>query len=414
MGKRIIILGAGFGGLRTAMILGREVGKDNEIVLIDKNHYHTFHALMYEAATTPQAIANYLDLHSVITYSVDDIIKGKRVKFIKADITSVDTSEGKIYFNDYDSLKYDFLVVALGSESNFFNIPGLKKNALEMKSFVNTLEIRDTISALLDEKRKIKIVIGGGGSTGVELSAEIQNWFNEIKKTWKKFNPVVTLVDADQTILRGTDKNIIRLASKRLAKLGVKTLNNETIIKVSPNLVSLKSGQEIPFDVFIWTGGVKANSILQTMKLKLGDKGRSETSNNLICSQEDPNLKISGRVYGIGDAVCVRDASGNPVPMLIQPTLQQASIAAKNIILELKGHEPSVIFKPSKNYPYIIPVGGKYAVGKIGPFMVYGWLCWITKGLIEINYLLSIMPPKKAFKIWLKGLKIFIQNDRLG
>ncbi len=414
MGKRIIILGAGFGGLRTAMILGRNVGKDHEIILIDKNRYHTFHALMYEAATTPQNIANHLDLYNVITYFIDNIIDGKRVKFIKADVTGVDTSEGNIHFNDRDPLKYDFLVVALGSESNFFNIPGLKENALEMKSFINALEIRDTISALLDENKQIKVVIGGGGSTGVELSAEIQNWFNEIKKTGKRFNPTVTLINADQTVLAGTDKNVIRLVSKRLASLGVKALNNETIIKVLPNLVLLESGQEIPFDVFIWTGGVKANSILQTMKLKLGNKGRSEISNKLICVQEDPNLKISGRIYGIGAAVCVRDASGNPVPMLIQPTLQQASVAGKNIILELNGREPSFFFKPSKKYSYIIPVGGKYAVGCVGPFVISGWFCWIVKGLVEINYLLSIMPSKKAFKIWFKGLRIFIQNDRLG
>ena len=150
------------------------------------------------------------------------------------------------------------------------------------------------------------------------------------------------------------------------------------------------------------------------MKLKLEDKGRTETSNNLICVPEDPNLKVYGRVYGIGDAVCARDAAGNPTPMLVQPALQQAKVAAKNIILELNGYEPSFVFKPFKNYPYIIPVGGKYAVGKVGPLVVSNWPCWIGKGLVEINYLRSIMPLKKALKIWLKGLLIFIQNDRLG
>ena len=78
MEKRIVIIGAGFGGLRTAMILGPEVGKDHEIILIDKNHYHTFHALLHEAATTSQAVANHLDLHNVITYYVDDIVESRR------------------------------------------------------------------------------------------------------------------------------------------------------------------------------------------------------------------------------------------------------------------------------------------------------------------------------------------------
>src|SRR3989344_7395550 len=104
MGKRIVILGAGFGGLRTAMILGREVGQDHEIILIDKNHYHTFHALMYEAATTPQAIANHLDLHNVITYFVDDIIENRHVKFIKAEVTNIDIGGGDIHFSDHAPL----------------------------------------------------------------------------------------------------------------------------------------------------------------------------------------------------------------------------------------------------------------------------------------------------------------------
>ena len=396
------------------MILGRKVGKDHEIILIDKNHYHTFHALLYEAATTSQAVANHLDLHNVITYYVDDMVEGRHVKFIKAEVTSIDIGGGDVHFKDHDPLKYDFLVVALGSESNFFDIPGLKENALEIKSFINALEIRDTIAALLDEKEEIKIAIGGGGSTGVELSAEIQNWFNEIKITRKKFNPAVTLINSGPTILAGFDKDVVHLVSKRLRGLGVKTLNNKTITKVSPNSVSLQNGQEVPYDVFVWTGGVRANSILQTMKLKLEDKGRTETSNNLICVPEDPNLKVYGRVYGIGDAVCARDAAGNPTPMLVQPALQQAKVAAKNIILELRGKKPKLIFKPFKNYPYIIPVGGKYAVGCVGPLVVSSWPCWIAKGLVEINYLRSIMPLKKALKIWLKGLMIFIQNDRLG
>jgi len=414
MGKRIVILGAGFGGLRTAMILGREVGKDNEIVLIDKNHYHTFHALMYEAATTSQDVANHLDLHNAVTYYIDDIIDGRHVKFIKADVSDIDVTKGNINFLDHDPLRYDFLVVALGSESNFFNIPGLKKNALEMKSFVNALKIRDTIAALFDENRKIKIVIGGGGSTGIELSAEIENWFNEIKKAKKKFNSSITLINSKPTVLFGYNKYAVSLVSKRLAKLGVKTLNNEIITKVSNNSASLKSGLEVPFDVFIWTGGVMANSILQTMKLKLGNQGRLEVSDNLACIPENPNSKIYGRVYGIGDAVCARDVSGNPTPMLVKPALQQANVVAKNIILELRGKKPKFTFKPSKNYPYIIPVGGKYAVGCVGPLVISGWLCWISKGLVEINYLFSIMPPKKAIKIWLNVLKIFLQNDRLG
>ena len=83
MGKRIVIIGAGFGGLRTAMILGREVGKDHEIILIDKNHYHTFHALLYEAATTSKEPANYLDLQEIITFPIKDLVVNLQIIFVR-------------------------------------------------------------------------------------------------------------------------------------------------------------------------------------------------------------------------------------------------------------------------------------------------------------------------------------------
>ncbi len=110
--------------------------------------------------------------------------------------------------------------------------------------------------------------------------------------------------------------------------------------------------------------------------------------------------------------VCVHDADGNSVPMVARAAIIQGTIAAKNIIRDIRG-QPHLKYAP-KNYPYIIPVGGKYAIAKIGPVITCGFFGWILKGLVELNYLFSIMPNVRALKIWLKGLKIFIQNDRLG
>ena len=99
--------------------------------------------------------------------------------------------------------------------------------------------------------------------------------------------------------------------------------------------------------------------------------------------------------------------------MVARAAISQGTIAVKNIVRETRGEKPNLKYGPRK-YPYIIPVGGKYAVSKIGPLVIAGFFGWILKGLVELNYLFSIMPNTKALKIWLKGLKLFIQNDRLG
>ena len=104
---------------------------------------------------------------------------------------------------------------------------------------------------------------------------------------------------------------------------------------------------------------------------------------------------------------------------MAKAAISQANVAAKNIINEIKNEQSlSKSYSPTsykpKSYPYIIPIGGKFAIAKIGPIAISGFWAWVLKGLVELNYLISIMPFWKAIRIWLKGLKIFIQNDRLG
>jgi len=413
MGKRIVILGAGFGGLHTAIILGRKAGQTNEVILIDRNSHHTFTPLLYEVATTPKEVANYIELHEITTYEISNIFKGLPVRFIQSDISKVDIMNGDIHLASGEKIKYDYLVVAIGSEPNFFNIPNIRENSFQFKTFKDALRIRDAVWDLVSQGQSPKIVVGGGGSTGVELAAELQHWLYYIKREKKDCEGQVTLIDGGPTILNGFSKTVIDKVTRRLTKLGVCVLNGSPINSVSNNKVVLKNGQEIKFDLFIWSGGVKANSLMQSNPLKFEEKGRSGVTPNMTCLPFDPKLKLYGKVYGIGDIVCAYSENGLPVPMVARAAISQGTVAAKNILEELKGKNPTHIYKPI-NYPYIIPVGGKYAVAKIGPIVFSGFLGWLVKGLIELGYLFSLIPTGKALKVWVRGLKIFIQNDRLG
>lgn len=397
--------------MRAALLLGkksRELHRRGyQITIIDKNRYHTYTPLLYEISTTSKAIANYLDLKSVTTYPVEGVLLGSSIEFIEDLVTNIDVGRKKIEFTNHETIDYEYLILALGSETNFFDIPGLKENALELKDFMDALKVRDAIWGKIESAENddvVDIVIGGAGSTGVELAGEIQEWIAQLKREGYRCGTNVTLIDAGSTVLNGFLPKVIKRASKRLKRLGANILVGERIIKIEDGQVYLEDTSAIHYDVLIWTGGVKANALADRLPIEKDKQSRIEATNEML---------VTRKIYGIGDVVCVHDEDGKPAPMVARAAINQGTIAVKNILREIRGEKPNLKYKPRK-YPYIIPVGGKYAVCKIGPLVIAGFLGWILKGLVELNYLFSIMPNTKALKIWLKGLKLFIQNDRLG
>jgi NADH dehydrogenase len=264
-------------------------------------------------------------------------------------------------------------------------------------------------------------VIGGGGATGVELAGEIKEWACELREELKNACEVdVMIIEGSPNILPGFDERVVRKVEKRLKKIGVVIIRNERVDKVTKKEIMLQSGERIAYDILVWTGGVKATALTAKMPLKKEIKGRIEITEGVECLPESADLKIYGKIYAVGDIACIiNPKTGSTVPQVARAAITQGKIAAKNIIEDIKKQNylskktKQYLYRPM-NYPYIIPVGGKYAVAKIGPVVISGLLAWIFKGIVELNYFLSIMNPLKALKIWLHGFWVFIQNDRLG
>ncbi len=417
--KKIVILGAGFGGLRVALQLSKKLrrsghDKNVEILLIDRNAYHTYTPTLYEAATTSKETANYCELKEIVTFSIPEIVTRYGIRFHQAETQKLDLIGGDIHLTDGSKIKFDHLALAPGSETNYFGIPGLEQHALPLKTLMNAFSIRDRILASVESgANPLRVIIGGGGSTGVELAGEIASWVEELAEKHRT-NHEITVVEAAPSVLFGFGPSIIRKATSRLNDLGIKVLTNATITKVESDKVLLKDGAVLKSDVTIWTGGVKASSLIATLPLKLEQRGRVEVADAMFCLPQTPDLKLSGTIYGLGDAVCCYDPkTGKPMPGVARAAIAQADVVAANIWREISGHGAVRRYRPM-NYPYVIPIGGKWAIAKLGPIKIWGFPGWILKGLVEINYLISIMPFWKAVKIWLKGLSIFIKNDRLG
>lgn len=423
--KNIVILGAGFGGLRAAKVIVKKLDSlglldKYEVILADRNDHHTHTPLLYEVATTSKTTANIAVLHGIAGPSTSSLIKGLPITFVRGEVEKIDLVDGDVHFKGGRKIKSAYVVLALGSEVNFFGIPGLQEHSLPLKTFQNAIAIRDRVWDLAAVKLgPINIVVGGGGSTGVELAAELREWCGELAREMGKCILNVTILEAAPTVLMGFDDRVISRVQRRLSRLGVSLMANKKISSVNENEVVIDGGEKVPFDFLLWTGGVKAPAILSQMPL-LAERGRIVVPAELKCVSSASDLKFYSRVYGLGDNICFHDPrTDKPTPQVAPAAIAQATVVANNIIEDIRqaenrNHEPRTMNYKPYVYPYVVPVGGKYAVAKIGPFVVSGFLGWVFKGLIELRYLLSIMTFARAVKIWLRGLRVFIQNDRLG
>ncbi|MEK9186661.1 MAG: FAD-dependent oxidoreductase, partial [Patescibacteria group bacterium] len=376
--RSIVVIGAGFGGLRAAKLLA----KNYRVTLVDQRAYHTYTPLLYEAATTFKETANYQEIKDLVAYSIEELVEFQSINFIHSEVRQLDLINGDVHCANGVKLKFDYLILALGSEVNYFGIPGLAENSLPLKTFIDALKIREKVLELTVGRERVRIIIGGGGSTGVELAGELKVWLGD------KLS--IGLVEAASEILPGFSEGVVSKIRRRLNNLQITLLTGSPIDKVGPGKLFLKNGRELECDLLIWTGGVKAPSMIANLPLKLESMGRVEVAGKMECLPQNPDLRLYGKVYAIGDMVCRYDSkTGKPVPGTARAAIEQAGIAAYNIDCDIKEIRLHKEYLPW-NYPYIIPVGGKYAVAKIGKLVISGFFGWVAKGLVEFYYLLTI------------------------
>jgi NADH dehydrogenase len=410
--KNVVILGAGFGGLRAAMdiaqkLKGLQLLDKYQVLLIDRNDCHIFIPLLYKVAASPKP-----EHEDNCSYDISTLVKDLPITFMQAEITSSDVTKGEITLKDGRSIHADYLVIALGSETNYFGIEGLKEHALQLKTLETALEVRAAVSTAFAKGGTVRIVTGGGGPNGLELAGELRLWANMAERKNPNLHVSVAIVEAMPTILPGFDKDIIKIAMNRLARLKISVMTAMKISSVSANAIMTQDGTTpnapIPFDIFIWTGGTKTPDLLTLVPLKKEPRGKPMAQHGMECLPGTPDLKMAPMVYAVGDNVCfMNEKTQKPVPAVAHAAMSEGTIAAHNLIEEIKkvempSHLPKPqIYSPDKlTYWYVIPIGESWAVAKLGPIIIAGWLGWEASRFIELNYLRTIMPMGDALKAW--------------
>ncbi len=280
--------------------------------------------------------------------------------------------------------------------------------------------IRDVVLAKIENGNpELQIVILGGGPTAVELAGELRSWLNEFdKQKGSAIQSSVTLMEQTPRILGSFPERMRTLALRRLVRFNITLRTSETAISVRSGVLELKSGATLPWSVLIWAGGNHPSVATASLTaLKKNERGQINIAPDTSVSRETTG-DAQRHMFAVGDgAVFLNSRTGYAVPQVARPAILQGKIAADAILADLRREQGQSVLSPQFypfEYPYILPVAGKYAIAKFGPIIFDGLFAWIAKGLVELNYFFSILPFWRAIAVWTEGLVIFIRNDRLG
>lgn len=408
--KNIVVLGGGFGGLHAAYALARALKKQKlegryKIVLVDRTAYHTFTPRIYEVAAVPESSVRADAIRAAISFPLRSLAKYSNVEFKEDSIVRID-SERQTIFLQSQELPYEYLILAAGSETHYFDIPGLEQHAYPLKTLDDALSIRKALAGLRESQSSepVHIAVVGGGPTGVEVASEI-----------KMRNPKfpISLIDPHARILSDFDSRISNTVQTRLQKLGVHVVLHECVKRATDTTLVLESGEKIYFDLLIWTGGVRANKVTSALPFRKNERGSIIVDTFGRCQYAKEGSPIDSHVYAIGDiAYFHNEENGQTAPARARHAIIESTIATNHILQEIERAEGLPVHarsspSPYIETPYVIPVGGKYAITKVGPFIIQGHLAHIFMHLIELNYFLSIMPFGTALAAWLKSSLTF-------
>ncbi|KUO95742.1 NAD(P)/FAD-dependent oxidoreductase [Ferroacidibacillus organovorans] len=382
--EHIVILGGGYAGLLCAQELRKHVSSsDAEITLVNKHAYHQLITQLHETAVGARPDRS-------LRLSLSKLLEGKNVEIVKGTVSAILPDERLVELQDGRTITYDKLVVALGSETEYFGIAGMKEHAFTLKSVNQARLIRAHIESCFArylyerDPALLRFVVGGAGFSGIELVGELADALPQFALEAGISMDQVELynIEAAPGILPGFDKDLVDAAQTSLTSRGVRFMTGAAITQVEPGRVTVKTGEVIETHTVIWTGGVRGNQLVVDAGFETEPRGRAKV-NEYLQSVSHPD------VYIIGDACFVIGEEGRPLPPTAQLAWQMGIASGKNITNELRGAalEP---FKPNI-LGALASLGRKDAVGKVfKSYKMYGKMAYMAKEASQMRYLAKI------------------------
>ena len=374
---KVVILGGGFGGLAAA----RALYKDADVTVVDRHNYQTFLPLLYQVSTAGLAADH-------VAYPIRGALRKTSVKFRMASPINIDHRNKEVKLDSSEILMFDHLIVALGSVSADFGIPGVKEFSLGMKSVSEALTIRAEIMrrfedlCRFEDDTKFSVTVIGGGPTGVEMAGAIAELIrgplkSDQAQVAKNIN--VTLIEAGPRLLPPFAPSLSARTKKDLEKLGVKVLLNTAVKELAHRKIFLKDGTTLQSEVTIWAAGVKGADAMKDLNLPI--------EANRVAVEPTMQVKNYPNLWALGDIAGAKGKDGSPLPMVAPVAIQQGKFIAKQIKRISQN-------KKLEHFKYLdkgsmATIGRNKAVVQVRWFKLAGPLAWLVWLWLHLFYLLG-------------------------
>ena len=421
---RILILGGGFAGIEVLRQLQKAFQNDIgiDITLVSRDNFFLFTPML------PEISSGMIETRHIVTPLR---IFCNRAKFYEANIESIDLDNKQVVIShqigkqtnpiEWRShiLKYDYLLIALGNETNFFGMDGAAKQAFTLKSLGDAIVLRNHVINMLEQadiehadldlrKSLLTFVVVGGGFSGVEIVGElndfvldsIKNFYHNLQKTYTR----IILVNSGARILPEVTEELAEFALQKIRKNGVEVLLNTRVIDVTSYSVRLDNGIDISTQTIIWAGGGKPPSLLSGLSCEHDKYGRIVTNNFLEV------LGYTDSIMALGDCACITDPNtGKPCPPTAQHAIRQGKVAASNLISRIKDQENSKKAFDYKTKGVMTLIGRRNGVGILLGFKVHGFTAW---WFWRSYYLLNLPTVEKKLRVMVDWfIDLFFKRD---
>lgn len=374
---KVVILGAGFGGLTAA----RALEKIADVTLVDRHNFQTFLPLLYQVATAGLAADH-------VAYPIRGAIRKSNLHFQMGEPKRINFAKNELVLKDGQSLSYDHLVIAMGSQTADFGIPGVKEFTYGMKNVAEALTIRSEVMrayerlCLPESKEEFSISIVGGGPTGVELAGAFAELIrgplhSDFAQAAARMH--VSLIEAGPRLVPSFSESLSAKTKQDLENLGVTVYLNSAVKEVTREAILLKQKPKIKSDLTIWAAGVMGADAMSKLKLPV--------ERNRIAMQ--PTLQVEGHnnIWAIGDIAGLSDENGKQLPMVAPVAMQQGRFLAKQISnLE--------IGTPISNFKYrdkgsMATIGRHKAIVEVKGIKISGAIAWLAWLWLHLFYILG-------------------------
>ena len=392
--KRILIIGGGFGGIRCALDLAKKNIPNTKITLVsDKSHFE-YTPSLYKVVTGRSPLE--------VCVQLSDIFEKTKVDFLTDEIIKIDPTQKEVFGKSGSHYKYDFLVLALGSETVYFDLPGIEEYSFGFKSINTALKLKKHIHQMFevhhDSVNKEEIVSGlhmlivGGGASGTELAGELALYAKGLAMKHNLDYSLVTIdiIESAPRLVASLPDKVSKKILARLHKLGVNVFLNRALEKEELQNVYMKD-MTMKTKTVVWTAGIKTNHLYK------------EIPGIVIAKNSRVEIDEFLEAIGFRDIFIIGDAANTPYSGLAQTAIYDGKYVANLLYAKLSNKKTS-FYRPKK-VGYVLPIGHGWATAVIGPIIFSGRVAWWLRNIIDLHFFLSILPFKKSLHSFQDGKK---------